>query len=812
MIRVKENFFFIILAVFFSFSVIAIYNLSLRPTLPLPLKSTDNGIVFEPGQISQLPEIAADTLIITLNNKPVKSINEVDEIADRSKIGDKILVGFSNGQILSIKLIARNSWVSLFLNGLLALSFFIISGIVWRYASRASEKFFALTALLFGYILAMGWPGMILPPWISSLLVILYFISYPQAFLSFLYFSYQFPASTLSPKNLKTRQFILFSLGLGLSFFLVTLFFEKYLNPSAENIDRYHGFYRIFRAFILVSLVYSLSLFIHNFKKEPTPVNRQKVQWVLWGIIWGSFPFIFLWNLPQIFGLQPFIPEWIYMIFLLLTPASVTIAILRYRLFDIEIVLSRSLVYSLMLGSLIGIYLIFIGSLSLLLQQQFSFYRYPVISIVSAAVLALVFNPLRLKAQTVIDKKFFRIRYDRFQMLHEFMDQLDNFSLKYDILAYLSKTFSGFNPVQEELMLVKKGEKWEPRGDPPQTFKSVIEWMRENIDHLSDNIILNQEQSQKIEEGLNFPRISLPLPVVVLIPIGKLAWWGLGEKKAGNRFWKEDIDLIQEMVRAAKLQLEKIEYIELSLSEALQKEQAQEQSEWRKLLISEIAHDLRSPLNTIQWRLKNVLTDFEDGHDLPKDAIENLKNQILFIQKSIESLLLYAELEYGKQEIKLYPVPIQSEIKKCLIHLEELISQKELKIDIQCNSNLRIRSEPNLFQIIIMNISQNAIKYSPAGGQITIRASTVQSGENSPVLISIQDEAGGISKEILDNIFIPLGDKKVTKSFQKGFHLGLYIANAFMKILRGEIKIDSVEGKGTTVILTFPGVKKHQQE
>ena len=111
-----------------------------------------------------------------------------------------------------------------------------------------------------------------------------------------------------------------------------------------------------------------------------------------------------------------------------------------------------------------------------------------------------------------------------------------------------------------------------------------------------------------------------------------------------------------------------------------------------------------------------------------------------------------------------------------------------------------------------MNISQNAIKYSPAGGQITIRASTVQSGENSPVLISIQDEAGGISKEILDNIFIPLGDKKVTKSFQKGFHLGLYIANAFMKILRGEIKIDSVEGKGTTVILTFPGVKKHQQE
>ncbi len=812
MIRVKENFFFIVLAVFFSFSVVAIYNLSLRPALPFPVKFSDKGVVIEPGKTSQLTDMNPKTSIIALNDKFVQSIHEVDEIIDRSNIGNIILVRFSTGQSFSVALIARNKGLTLILNGLLSLSFLIISGIVWRYASRSSEKFFALTALLFGYILAMGWPGMMLAPWISSILVILYFTSYPQAFLSFLYFSLQFPASTLSQKDLKTRQFILFSLGVGLSVLLTLFYFQKYFYPSIENINRYHGFYRAFRVFIFVSLVSSLSLFIYNFKKEPTPVNQKKVQWILWGIIWGSFPFLFLWNLPQIFGLQPVIPEWIYMIFLLLTPASVAIAIIRYRLFDIEFVLSRSLVYTLVFAGLIGLYLFFIGSLSAILHQQFSFHRYPVVSILSAVTLALAFNPLRVKTQTVIDKKFFRIRYDRFQMLQDFMDQLENFSSKDDILTYLSRTFSKFCPVQEELMLVKKDRNWESREDSHQSFKPFIEWIRENANNLPDDIILNQEQTQKIEEGLDFPRITLILPVIVLIPIGQFAWWGLAEKKAGNRFWKEDLDLIQEMVRATKLQLEKIAYIELSLSEALQKEQAQEQSEWRKLLISEIAHDLRSPLNTIQWRLKNVQSDFELSQESPKAAIESLNNQIHFIQKSIESLLLYADLEHGKRDIKLLPVFIAPEIEKCLIHLEELINQKELKIAVDCEPTLQILAEPNLFQIIMLNIIQNAIKYSPHGKQIHIFTSPVQTGNNKFISIAIKDQAGGISRDIMDSILNPLSSKKTRKNLQEGFHLGLYLVKVFTKSLNGKIKIDSRKGLGTTVVLTFPGVTGYQPE
>ncbi|UCF62713.1 MAG: hypothetical protein JSW33_08975, partial [bacterium] len=107
MIRVKENFFFIVLAVFFSFSVVAIYNLSLRPALPFPVKFSDKGVVIAPGKTSQLTNMNPKTSIIALNDKFVQSIHEVDEIVDRSNIGNIILVRFSTGQSFSVALIAR---------------------------------------------------------------------------------------------------------------------------------------------------------------------------------------------------------------------------------------------------------------------------------------------------------------------------------------------------------------------------------------------------------------------------------------------------------------------------------------------------------------------------------------------------------------------------------------------------------------------------------------------------------------------------------------------------------------------------------
>jgi signal transduction histidine kinase len=799
--KFRENYFFIILIIFIILSGIAVYNLSQRPALPFSLTSSEQGLSVSQDSSQNVSKIQTSPLVISINGIIVKTFQEVDEIIDRKKIGEHVSIQFTDGQVREAILIPRNTMEYLILNSLLALSFLVISGIVWKYSIEKSDKIFAITALLFGFILAMGWPGIQLVSWISVALVILYFVCYPQAFLSFLYFSYQFPTPTLSESALKRRQWILFPIGFIVSIALIVLFLQKFHDPSSETIERYHGFYRIFRAFILFSLLFSLALFIMNFKKDPTPVNRNKVQWVFGGILWGSFPFIFLWNLPQIFGYNPLIPEWIYVIFLLLTPICVTIAILRHRLFDIEIVLSRSLVYSLVFMSLVIIYLLLIGTVSLLLHDQFSLFRYPFLSIVAAGGLALMINPLRTRIQAMVDQRFFRIRYDRFQMLQEFMQDLDNFTSRNQILGHLSQTFTRSNPLQDELFLIEKSGKWYPMDDVSSPLQSTWDISEEK---LSDSLSISEDLSHHVEQELKLPRQKLPNPWILWVPIGKYAIWILGKKRAETRFWKEDIDLIHQLIQAARLQLEKIEYIELSLFEAIQKEQALKQSEWQKLLISEVAHDLRSPLNTILWRLKNFQNELEQGSDPDLQTMEVMKSQIFLLQKHIESLLILSRFEHGTKDIPLHPVSIQLEIDKCLLHLEELLSQKKIELDIRCVENPMILADETILQQIILNLLQNAVKFSPIRAKLKIIGKKDLSENDETMSIFIEDEAGGIPQKILNHAFDPLQVEKYEKGVNESFHLGFYIVNEFTKILGGSIHFSTIEGKGTIVKLTFP--------
>jgi signal transduction histidine kinase len=292
-----------------------------------------------------------------------------------------------------------------------------------------------------------------------------------------------------------------------------------------------------------------------------------------------------------------------------------------------------------------------------------------------------------------------------------------------------------------------------------------------------------------------------------MVPIGKYAIWVLGGKKSDTRFWKEDLDLIQELVRTTRVQLEKIEYIQRSFLESIEKEQAQKKSEWRKLLISEVAHDLRSPLNTLQWRLKNFQNDLKKGTASNHESVENMHSQIFLMQKYIESLLFYARMEHGNREITFHQVTIISVIEECLLQLEQMIKQKDLTIQVNCSSSLQVNGEETLFQIILLNIIQNAIKFSPTAAKIEITGEWHQSGQSEDVRLSIQDEAGGIPPEIIDRLFLSPEINEEKSNTNHGFHLGLYMANQFTNFLGGKISFTPIEGVGTTVTLIFPQQK-----
>jgi signal transduction histidine kinase len=802
-VEAREKYYFVILFLFTVLGLLGLYNLSFRPKLPIQTDETKAGLKIQLSNYN-LPLEMINRTIIGAENWPVETIAQLDAVVELKEIGDEFALTLDDGKIYHFELVRRFNFPYLILFTILGISFYVIAGLVWHGSKHKGEKYFAVAATLLGYIIIMTWAGIKLPLYISGILILVYFLSYPQAFLTFLFFSYHFPAPTLSQQVLLGQKRIFQLIGISLSSLLIFLFFWQYFDFNLVNFERYQLGYRIFRIFLFVTLTFSVVVLVRNLKKAPNPVNRKKMLWVVWGVIWGSFPFVFLWNLPQIFKYQPLIPEWVFLIFILLTPASIAIAILRYRLFDIEIVISRSLVYFLVLVSLIAFYVVFIGSISLIFFQQFSLHRSPFLSITSAVLIGLMFNPMKSRVQTFVNKKFFRIRYDRFKSLQYFLQDLEVQTRKSDIIRNILYHYQAAVPLLTSCFILRENNHWEEVTGNTQEGKNLTHWVKENGNDLSLDPVVNNKFQDKVEPNLGFSYSDMPDDWILLFPVGENAFWALGPKLAQTKFWKEDIDLAGQMVKAASLQLEKLNYVEISLKASLEKEQAEKLSEWKTLLLTEVAHDLRAPLNTMLWKLKNFQMNLSQGEDLPDgESLQGIQKQIFRLQRLIQSLLTLSNIEQSTLKLQKDQIDVKECISLVLDNLTGIISEKKLHVEFECSETLCLYNDPILFEEIILNLLDNAIKYSPPEKTVHIFCEERMSTSAGEIFIKIRDEAGGIPEKILRESSQPFRSKKSTREGERGFYLGLYIIKEFTKILGGKIDFRSRKNVGTEVTLSF---------
>lgn len=194
----------------------------------------------------------------------------------------------------------------------------------------------------------------------------------------------------------------------------------------------------------------ALSLYaqVFRYRHGSSPVERQQMKWVIYGFgLWflvialTSGPYLYLVQLPP--G-SP-VPWWtpastlVWFLGLNILPVSFTIAIMRYRLWNIDLVINRTLLYSALTGTLVVIYF-----LSVTLLQQILPAQSKIATVLSTLGIAAAFNPLRRRIQRDIDRLFYRRKYDVEQTLADFaasvQDEMDLETLSAEFLNVVDET------------------------------------------------------------------------------------------------------------------------------------------------------------------------------------------------------------------------------------------------------------------------------------------------------------------------------------------------------------------------------------
>jgi two-component system sensor histidine kinase KdpD len=218
----------------------------------------------------------------------------------------------------------------------------------------------------------------------------------------------------------------------------------------------------------------------------------------------------------------------------------------------------------------------------------------------------------------------------------------------------------------------------------------------------------------------------------------------------------------------------------------------------RNSLLSSVSHDLRTPLATIAGAASSIVESSGDfGVDSCKALAREIYDQAARLNRLVTNLLDMTRLQSGQLKLNQNWLPADEIIGSALSAFESELSGRAVKIELASDLPL-VFVDAVLIQQVMLNLLENAIKYSPAGTAIDIAAT---SPDNASVLFSVADRGPGVSEEHRLRIF----DKFYRNSTsQTGVGLGLSICSGIIEAHDGKIWVDTREGGGSVFKFLLP--------
>ena len=235
-----------------------------------------------------------------------------------------------------------------------------------------------------------------------------------------------------------------------------------------------------------------------------------------------------------------------------------------------------------------------------------------------------------------------------------------------------------------------------------------------------------------------------------------------------------------------------------------QKDQLEELNRTKDKFFSIISHDLRGPVNSFKAVavLTKLCIEEKKLEELP-EVYQHFDTSIDQLSALLDTLLDWAITQQGAISYQPGKVDLEEVVKELTDLFVNMANAKQIQLVSTIKPGLYLWVDLNSLKTILRNLVNNALKFTPEGGKITLSASAEE--HNSIAKITVEDTGVGIPTEKLENIFKLSGhNRSWGTQGEKGLGLGLQLVHEFIQMNKGTVKIESQENTGTTVNLELP--------
>ncbi|HEY7354722.1 MAG TPA: hybrid sensor histidine kinase/response regulator [Terriglobales bacterium] len=231
-----------------------------------------------------------------------------------------------------------------------------------------------------------------------------------------------------------------------------------------------------------------------------------------------------------------------------------------------------------------------------------------------------------------------------------------------------------------------------------------------------------------------------------------------------------------------------------------------QQIEFKNQFLSHVSHELRTPLTCIH-QYASLLFDGLSGPITPeqRDHLQIILKSVNQLHAMIRDLLEATRAESGKLRIEPRCLALVELVRQAVAMVRPLALNKRISVGLEAQKNIPlVYADPDRVLEVLINLLDNAVKFTPPEGSITVKISG-QESDSEFACVSVSDTGCGISPEALPLIFERLYQERDNIDINRtGLGLGLYIAKELINLHGGRIWVASQPGEGTTFTFNLP--------